>query len=88
MSIRAFEWNKGAIRLYETLGFTHEGRAREMIWHEGRWWDSVDMGMLEGEWWELAEKRKGKGAEVNGVKKDVEMKGGVKKADDIIEEAE
>jgi RimJ/RimL family protein N-acetyltransferase len=43
-------WNTGAIRLYEKLGFKHEGREREAYWHEGRFWDGVQMGMLEGEW--------------------------------------
>jgi RimJ/RimL family protein N-acetyltransferase len=50
VSIRSFEWNTGAIRLYEKLGFKHEGREREAYWHEGRFWDGVQMGMLEGEW--------------------------------------
>lgn len=47
--IRAFKWNEGAIRLYEKLGFKLEGRERESLWHEGRWWDSVTLGLLEGE---------------------------------------
>lgn len=67
MSVRAFEWNSGAIRLYEKVGFKHEGRGRETLWHEGRWWDGVEMGMLEGEWWELEKERKGKDIEVNEV---------------------
>jgi RimJ/RimL family protein N-acetyltransferase len=54
--IRAFEWNDGAIRLYEGLGFKHEGRERESLWHEGRFWDGVEMGMLDREWWELQKK--------------------------------
>jgi L-amino acid N-acyltransferase YncA len=86
VSIRAFEWNKGAIRLYETLGFRHEGRGREAMWYEGKWWDDVGMGMLEGEWWELVKKRKGKDIEVNGVENG--EKGGVKKTDDVKEEEE
>jgi RimJ/RimL family protein N-acetyltransferase len=53
VEIKAFEWNKGAIRLYEKLGFKHEGREREAFWHEGRFWDGVQMSMLEGEWREL-----------------------------------
>ncbi|KAF2621933.1 acyl-CoA N-acyltransferase [Macroventuria anomochaeta] len=60
--IRAFEWNTGALRLYEKVGFKVEGREREALWHEGRWWDGVELGMLEGEWWALQreqEKKKG-----------------------------
>ncbi|KAF2267190.1 acyl-CoA N-acyltransferase [Lojkania enalia] len=50
VTIRAFEWNEGALRLYERLGFVVEGRQREALWHEGRWWDGVEMGMLDREW--------------------------------------
>ncbi|KAA8623643.1 acetyltransferase [Pyrenophora tritici-repentis] len=50
MRMRAFGWNMGAIRLYEKLGFIMEGREREAVWFEGRWWDSVTLGMLEDEW--------------------------------------
>ncbi|KAF2652383.1 acyl-CoA N-acyltransferase [Lophiostoma macrostomum CBS 122681] len=53
VSIRAFGWNEGALRLYGRLGFREEGRLRESLWHEGRWWDGVIFGMLEGEWAEL-----------------------------------
>lgn len=48
--IRAFEYNHRAIRLYEGLGFVHEGREREAVWWDGRFWDSVEMGMLDREW--------------------------------------
>ncbi|KAF1950518.1 acyl-CoA N-acyltransferase, partial [Byssothecium circinans] len=51
--VRAFEWNEGAIRLYGKLGFKHEGRERECLWHEGRFWDGIQMGMLEDEWRDL-----------------------------------
>ncbi|KAJ4986965.1 hypothetical protein SVAN01_07506 [Stagonosporopsis vannaccii] len=55
--IRAFEWNTGALRLYEKIGFKLEGREREAFWHEGRWWDGVAFSMLEGEWWEMQRER-------------------------------
>lgn len=58
VKIRGFEWNAGALRLYERLGFVNEGREREACWHEGRFWDSVELGMLEGEWRAMQEKRK------------------------------
>ncbi|KAH7551890.1 acyl-CoA N-acyltransferase [Bipolaris maydis] len=48
--LRAFGWNKGAIRLYERLGFVVEGREREAVWFEGAWWDSFTLGMLDREW--------------------------------------
>ncbi|OAL45628.1 acyl-CoA N-acyltransferase [Pyrenochaeta sp. DS3sAY3a] len=53
--IRGFEWNEAALKLYERLGFVYEGREREAVWFEGRWWDGVTMGLLEGEWWALQE---------------------------------
>ena len=91
MSVRAFEWNTGAIKLYERLGFKHEGRGREALWHEGRWWDGLEMGMLEGEWRELVKKSKGEDVEVEEPAKEekedaqkvAEMKEDVKKADDV-----
>lgn len=53
--IRGFEWNAGALRLYERLGFKLEGRERESLWHEGRWWDGLTLGMLSREWKALQE---------------------------------
>jgi RimJ/RimL family protein N-acetyltransferase len=49
----AFEWNAGAMKLYERLGFRLEGRNRESRWHEGRFWDEVEYGMIDREWWAL-----------------------------------
>jgi RimJ/RimL family protein N-acetyltransferase len=43
-------WNAGAGRLYERLGFVNEGVRRDFFWGDGRWWDSVEMSILEGEW--------------------------------------
>lgn len=56
--VRAFEWNVGAIKLYERIGFKHEGRERESLWHEGRFWDGIEMGMIDREWWELQKERR------------------------------
>lgn len=53
VKIRAFKWNQAAIRLYERLGFKHEGRDRESYWHEGRFWDGVEFGILDREWQDL-----------------------------------
>lgn len=61
--IRAFEWNTGALRLYEKVGFKMEGREREALWHEGRWWDGVELGILEGEWWGMQREREKKGSQ-------------------------
>ncbi|KAH7130373.1 acyl-CoA N-acyltransferase [Dendryphion nanum] len=57
VKIRAFEWNEGAVRLYERIGFRHEARQREEFWHEGRWWDSFILGILDREWKEMTEEK-------------------------------
>lgn len=58
--IRAFEWNAGAVKLYEKVGFKFEGLEREALWHDGRWWDGLELGMLEGEWWSMHNRKKDK----------------------------
>lgn len=57
MTIRTFEYNEGARRLYPRLGFTPEGATREAVWHAGRFWDKFQWGMLDREWRELREKQ-------------------------------
>jgi len=50
IGIEAFSYNKGAIRLYEKLGFVPEGVKREALWHNGGWHDFVSYSLLEHEW--------------------------------------
>ena len=38
-----------------------EGRAREAIWREGRWWDEVSMSVLKGDWEALRDGTDGAG---------------------------
>lgn len=45
-----FEFNERAIRSYVSCGFVTEGRTREAIWRDGRWWDELSMSLLESEW--------------------------------------
>ena len=45
-----FEFNERAIRAYERCGFVVEGRSRESIWRDGRWWDEMAMSVLESDW--------------------------------------
>ena len=45
-----YEYNDGAIECYRKLGFTEVGRHREDRWAQGRYWDSIEMDMLEYEW--------------------------------------
>ncbi|KAF4553726.1 Hypothetical protein D9617_6g094580 [Elsinoe fawcettii] len=53
VQIRAFGWNEGALKLYQRIGFTQEGRWREHLWHEGRYWDDIQFGMLAREWQDI-----------------------------------
>jgi RimJ/RimL family protein N-acetyltransferase len=50
------EHNPRGRRTYEKLGFTHEGVLRQDAYREGRYWDSIVMGMLRPEW-EAAKER-------------------------------
>ena len=56
IEIAASSYNTGAVRLYERLGFTVEGRKREHFWHDGKFHDLIELSMLEHEWREKFEK--------------------------------
>ena len=47
IALSVFEFNERAIRAYQRCGFVVEGRARESIWRDGRWWDELAMSVLE-----------------------------------------
>ncbi|PNS13747.1 hypothetical protein CAC42_3240 [Sphaceloma murrayae] len=53
VKIQAFGWNEGAVRLYERIGFKREGIMRDELWHDGQYWDSIVLGMLDREWDEI-----------------------------------
>lgn len=48
--LQVFSFNERAISLYEKMGFSHEGRAREGIYRGGKWYDIVNMGILKSEY--------------------------------------
>ena len=50
VSLSVFAFNERAVRAYARVGFVDEGRAREAIWRDGRWWDEIHMSVLEPEW--------------------------------------
>lgn len=50
VALSVFEFNERAIRSYVSCGFVTEGRARQAIWRDGRWWDELQMSMLETDW--------------------------------------
>jgi RimJ/RimL family protein N-acetyltransferase len=45
-----FDFNPGAQRVYERVGFTLEGVLRHALYHEGRFVDVHRMAILAGEW--------------------------------------
>jgi len=53
--LHVFEYNERGIRTYERVGFKREGVLRQDRYHDGRYWDSVVMGILREEWQALKE---------------------------------
>ena len=43
-------FNPAGIRAYQKAGFVEEGRQRESVLHDGRWYDEVLMSILDHEW--------------------------------------
>ena len=50
IGLSVFSFNERAIRSYQSCGFVIEGRAREAIWRDGRWWDEITMSVLDSDW--------------------------------------
>ena len=52
VGLTVFSYNVRAIRAYEKAGFHVEGRLRDAIQRDGRYFDEVQMGILADEWLE------------------------------------
>ncbi len=50
VALTVFEFNSRAIRAYEKCGFSVEGRARQAIFRDGKFWDEIHMSVLLDEW--------------------------------------
>jgi [ribosomal protein S5]-alanine N-acetyltransferase len=48
--LHVYEDNVAAVHVYEKLGFKREGLLREDYFREGRYWNTVVMGILRSEW--------------------------------------
>ena len=48
--LRVYEDNPRAIHVYEKVGYQHEGRQRQMRFHNGQYLDVLLMGILRDEW--------------------------------------
>ncbi|KAH9480464.1 Spermidine N(1)-acetyltransferase [Psilocybe cubensis] len=55
ISLGVLDSNLGAIKLYKRIGCVEEGRKRQSNFFDGKWQDSIHMGILESEW--FAKKR-------------------------------
>lgn len=56
VSLRVFSFNERAIHLYQKLGFEAEGKSREALFRDGKWFDIIQMGILQKEYLEEKEK--------------------------------
>ncbi|MFO0969258.1 MAG: GNAT family protein [Gemmataceae bacterium] len=50
LGLHVYEFNERAIRAYERVGYRREGVLRQSFFSEGRYWDTVVMGLLREEW--------------------------------------
>jgi RimJ/RimL family protein N-acetyltransferase len=50
LQLTVFSYNTQAIRMYERLGFTHEGTLRESLRRDGTWHDTLLFGLLSRDW--------------------------------------
>lgn len=49
IELTVYDWNPRAIRVYEKVGFKHEGVLRDAMFRAGKWHNLVLMGLLRGE---------------------------------------
>jgi RimJ/RimL family protein N-acetyltransferase len=50
VSLKVFENNPRGMRAYEKVGFKREGVLRQEQYRDGRYWDTIVMGILREEW--------------------------------------
>lgn len=50
VSLSVFDFNEPALACYESVGFVQEGVRRDSHHHDGDYWSTVVMSVLEGEW--------------------------------------
>lgn len=58
VELGCFEYNPGALRLYERIGFVQEGFKRDQWFFQGKFWGDHCLGMLESDWRKLREEGK------------------------------
>ncbi|WLR50429.1 GNAT family protein [Bacillus tianshenii] len=50
IGLGVFDFNIGAIRCYEKIGFQRDGLLREVVSVQGDYWNMIEMSLLENEW--------------------------------------
>jgi RimJ/RimL family protein N-acetyltransferase len=50
VGLEVYEDNERGIRAYERVGFQREGVLRQMMYREGRYWNTILMSLLREEW--------------------------------------
>ncbi len=50
IQLGVWSFNARAIAAYRKAGFVEEGRRREVVQHDGRWYDEILMSILDHEW--------------------------------------
>ncbi|HSN60249.1 MAG TPA: GNAT family protein [Ferruginibacter sp.] len=50
ISLGVYDFNKAALKCYQSSGFTIEGVSREILLKNDKWWSLVEMSILEDEW--------------------------------------
>jgi RimJ/RimL family protein N-acetyltransferase len=48
--LHVYEYNERAVRVYQKVGFRLEGRLRQDTFRDGKYWDTLVMGVLREEW--------------------------------------
>ena len=54
VSLGVYDYNPRAVRVYEKVGFVHEGRLRESVQRDGQPHDEIVMGVLRQDWERMA----------------------------------
>jgi ribosomal protein S18 acetylase RimI-like enzyme len=65
--LHAYEFNTRALKCYRRIGFREDGRLRDSIWFERRYWDIFNMSVLEDEWEAMRGYKSTKNGKTNGV---------------------
>lgn len=58
VGLQVYEDNDRGIKAYERVGFKPEGILRQMMYREGRYWNTIIMSILREEWEALQQQRR------------------------------